>query len=155
MLIKKSLLAANIVLLAMTVSAFAEPYVYPSKGQSAQQMEKDRYQCYGWAKDQTGYDPMNPPSISSYSSASRGSAVGGAARGAASGAIIGAIAGNAGKGAAIGAGVGAVGRGIRNRSARNEQEQSTQQQSARIAQMRSEYNRAYSVCLEGRGYSVK
>jgi len=47
MMINKSLLAASIVLLAMTGSAFAEPYVYPSKGQSAQQMEKDKYQCYG------------------------------------------------------------------------------------------------------------
>ncbi len=155
MLIKKSLLAAGSIFLAITHSAFAEPYVYPSKGQSDQQMEKDKYQCYDWAKDQTGYDPMNPPTISSYSSASQGSVVGGAARGAATGAIIGAIAGDAGKGAAIGAGVGGMTRGIRNRSVRNEQEQIAQQQAARIAQMRSEYNRAYAVCLEGRGYSVR
>lgn len=150
----KSVLAVGICLLAGAASVFAEPYVYPGKGQSPQQMEKDKYLCYGWAKGQTGYDPMNPPSVTAHA-APQGSVVGGAARGAAGGALIGAIAGDAGKGAAIGAGVGAVGRGIRNRSARNQQVQTQDQQAARISQMRSEYHRAYAVCLEGRGYSVK
>ena len=70
-------------------------------------------------------------------------------------AVIGASAGNAGKGAAIGAVAGGGTRGIRNRNAQNQQQQQVQQQAAAIAQMRSEYDRAYSVCLEGRGYSVK
>ena len=26
--------------------------IYPAKGQSDQQQEKDKYQCYEWAKDQ-------------------------------------------------------------------------------------------------------
>jgi uncharacterized membrane protein len=73
--------------------------------------------------------------------------VGGAAGGAAKGAIIGAIAGDAGKGAAIGAGAGAVGRGMRNRR----QERNYQGQ---VTAADSEYNRAYSACLKGRGYSV-
>ena len=152
---KKQILVFSVLVLAINTSAIAEPYVYPSKGQSNQQMDKDKYQCYGWAKGQSGYDPMNPPVQSSGSQSSGGSVVGSAARGAAGGAIIGAIAGDAGKGAAIGAGVGGVSRGLRNRSARNQQEQYAQQQSAQISQLRSEYNRAYSVCLEGRGYSVR
>lgn len=132
----------------------ADPYVYPSKGQSPEQMEKDKYQCYGWAKEQTGFDPMNPPKVSS-GQAEQGSVLGGAARGAAGGAIIGAIAGDAGKGAAIGAGVGGVGRGMKNNSARRSEQASQEHQAANISAMESEYHRAYGVCLEGRGYSVK
>jgi hypothetical protein len=32
-------------------------YVYPSAGQTEQQMSEDRYQCHVWAVDQSGYDP--------------------------------------------------------------------------------------------------
>ncbi|GAB63029.1 MAG: glycine zipper family protein [Candidatus Jettenia sp.] len=32
--------------------------IYPAKGQSQEQMEKDKYECYSWAKQQTGFDPM-------------------------------------------------------------------------------------------------
>ena len=145
---------AGAMLVASSTFVQADPYVYPAKGQSAEQMEKDKYQCYGWGKQQTGFDPMNPP-VASTGQANTGSVVGGAAKGAAGGAVIGAIAGDAGKGAAIGAATGTVARGARNRGARNQQQQQAQQQSAAIAQMHSEYDRAYAVCLEGRGYSVK
>ena len=36
-------------------------YIYPAKGQSKEQQGKDKYQCYDWAKQQTGFDPMSPP----------------------------------------------------------------------------------------------
>lgn len=35
-------------------------YVYPKKGQSAQQQAKDRYECHHWAVGQTGFDPSQP-----------------------------------------------------------------------------------------------
>ena len=35
----------------------SEIFVYPNKGQSDEQRERDRYQCYVWAVEQTGYDP--------------------------------------------------------------------------------------------------
>ena len=134
---------ASALLMVFTSAAFAaEPYVYPSKGQSHEQMEKDKYECYGWAKQNSGYDPMQQQAAPQSESM-----VGGAAGGAARGAIIGAIAGDAGKGAAIGAGAGAARRGIGNRRRESEY----QQQSAAAD---SEYNRAYSACLKGRGYSV-
>lgn len=154
MIKSKLILMAGMIVSVSSMTVQAEPYVYPAKGQSAQQMEKDKYQCYGWGKQQTGFDPMNPP-VASTGQANTGSVVGGAAKGAAGGAVIGAIAGDAGKGAAIGAVTGTATRGIRNRRAVGQQQQQAQQQSATIAQMRSEYDRAYSVCLEGRGYSVK
>jgi hypothetical protein len=34
-----------------------ELYVYPKNGQSDEQRDRDRYECYTWAVDQTGYDP--------------------------------------------------------------------------------------------------
>ncbi len=151
--IKHTLIACAILSVSVALVQ-AEPYIYPAQGQSADQMEKDKYQCYGWGKQQTGFDPMNPP-VASAGRAQTGPIVGGAARGAAGGAVIGAIAGNAGKGAAVGAVTGTAARGMRNRRAVGQQQQQVQQQSAAIDQMRSEYDRAYAVCLEGRGYSVK
>lgn len=35
-------------------------YVYPSKGQSQAQQDKDRYECHQWAVKQTGFDPTKP-----------------------------------------------------------------------------------------------
>ena len=32
-------------------------FVYPNKGQTAEQQAKDRYDCHRWAVDQTGFDP--------------------------------------------------------------------------------------------------
>jgi len=151
---RKTILILNTLLLSISTTAFAELYVFPAEGQSQEQMEKDKFSCYGWAKNQTGFDPMNPPKVVS-SSTSQPSALGGAARGAAGGAIIGAIAGDAGKGAAIGAAAGGIGRGLVNRGSRNQQQQSVNNQSAQISRQKGEYDRAYGVCLEGKGYSTK
>ena len=35
-------------------------YFYPQHGQSAEQQDRDRYECYRWAYKQTGYDPSRP-----------------------------------------------------------------------------------------------
>lgn len=141
----------------------AELYVFPSKGQSQEQMERDKYECYQWAKQQTGFDPMQPPQATqpppSQEPARRG-VLGDAARGAAVGAIVGEIADDdAGKGAAAGAVGGAMIGGMRRREQRRsqqyEQEQWAQQQAAQYSSRRNEYNRAYGACLEGKGYTVK
>ena len=42
-----------------------EIIVYPAQGQSNDQMEKDKFECYNWAKGQTGFDPMQMPTASS------------------------------------------------------------------------------------------
>jgi hypothetical protein len=149
------LIAATALFPAGMVHAAQDPYVYPSKGQSRDQMEKDKYSCYQWAKGQTGFDPMQQPTASAPPPQKKGGAVRGAAGGAAIGAVGGAIAGNAGKGAAIGAATGGIiGAARRNRS-NKEQEQYVQQQGAEYDQKRNEYNRAWGACLEGKGYTVK
>ena len=42
---------------AQTAMPSSNPFIYPSKGQSAQQEEKDKNACYEWASQQTGFDP--------------------------------------------------------------------------------------------------
>ena len=128
---------------------------YPSKGQSPAQQNKDESACYGWAKQQTGIDPMavaSAPPPPSGPATGGGERVRGAARGAAGGVAVGAIAGDAGKGAAIGAVVGTMAGG---RQAR--QNQASQQQQAQAAKGAAiqQFNKAFGACMEGRGYTVK
>jgi hypothetical protein len=68
---------------------------------------------------------------------------------------IGAIAGNAGKGAAIGAASGGLIGGARKAKSQKEQQQYAQQQAAGYEQRRANYTRAWSACMEGKGYTVK
>lgn len=130
--------------------------IYPAKGQSQQQMEKDKFECYSWAKQETGFDPMQgQPAAPPPQQGPTGDVVKGAARGAAVGAVAGGIAGDAGKGAGAGAAGGAMIGGMKKRDKQREQAQVQQQQSATIAQQRSVYDRAFGACMEGRGYTVK
>ncbi len=137
--------------------------VFPAKGQSQDQTEKDKFDCYQWAKQQTGFDPMQVPKTSSpppQQQAREGGRLKGAAGGAIAGVAIGKIAGKSGsKGAAYGAGAGALLGGMRQSGQRRDDEQARQQweqdQAAAYAQKRNTYNRAYAACLEGKGYTVK
>jgi len=149
-------------LVAVSAAWAQDPIVYPNKGQSAEQQEKDKFECYNWAKGQTGFDPMQVPTATAPppSQQSEGPGlVGGAARGALGGLAIGAIAGDAGKGAAIGAAAGGLFGGMQRNDKRRQNEQQQQQwadqQAANYANQRHNYNRAYGACLEGRGYTVK
>ena len=45
--------------LATTESA-EQLFVYPSDGQSDEQVRRDRYECYVWASQQSGFDPALP-----------------------------------------------------------------------------------------------
>jgi len=149
---------------AGSVSA-QDPIVYPAKGQSDDQMEKDKYQCYSWAKNQTGFDPIKTPTTTSGPPAKE-KEVWGAGKtgiaGGATGAIVGGIAGGkkgAGRGALIGGAGGALLGGMRRSSQSNREDQRRQQwereQANNYARGRNEYNRAFGACMEGRGYSVK
>ena len=122
-------------------SAFAQA-VYPAKGQSPEQQQKDTAECQGWATQQTG-GPAAPPQP-----AATGQGVRGAARGAAVGAVGGAIGGDAGKGAAAGAAAGAMVGGVQRRQDRRAAASASAQSSAA-------FSNATAACLEGRGYTVK
>jgi hypothetical protein len=78
-------------------------YVYPSKGQSQAQQDRDKYECHSWAVSQSGFDASKAQMTSTNQQQPQGHVARGAARGAALGAVGGAIAGNAGTSAAAGA----------------------------------------------------
>jgi hypothetical protein len=150
-----NLAAGMVAALAAAGLAAQELMIYPNKGQSQDQQQQDEFQCYNWAKQQTGFDPMQVPTATSPRPQEEGSVVGGAAKGAIGGALIGAIAGDTGKGAAIGGALGGM-RGLSQKSqSRRDEEQWEQQQAQQYAQRQNEYNRAYAACLEGRGYTVR
>jgi hypothetical protein len=140
--------------------AFAQgnPVIYPAKGQSQQKQEKDNYECYTWAKGQSGFDPMqagSTPPPPPPPQGPTGERVKGAARGAAVGAVVGGIAGDAGKGAAAGAAGGTMIGGMKKRDKQAQQAQAQQQQASAVASKQNSYNRAFAACMEGRGYTVK
>lgn len=142
-------------------------YFYPNRGQTVAQQDRDRYECYLWAVEQSGFDPSTvqlaphqrviveplPPEGHD------------TALGTISGAIIGAAIGSphhSGRGAAIGAVAGAI-LGAASDSARQEQTTAVQKSFDREEAKRSaaaerkalNYRRAMQACLEGRGYTVR
>ncbi len=119
-----------------TGSATAQ-YVYPERGQSPQQQQRDEIDCSNWATQQTGYRPSGNSGSDGGIISDR--ALRGAARGAGIGAIGGLIGGDAGTGAAIGGAVGGISGGIRNHDEK---------------QQRKNFDRAFASCMEGRGYTV-
>lgn len=140
---RRAVLAAAACCLAPGL-ALGQMYVYPQKGQSAEQQQRDQGECHSWAVQQTGFNPGAAPAPSS---GADGSLVRGGARGAAVGAVVGAIGGNAGKGAAAGAAGGALIGGMRRRDRTRQQEQS-------YSAGQQAYQRAFGACMQGRGYSV-
>lgn len=151
-------------LLSVSTFVYADDFfIYPTQGQSQEQLEKDKFECYSWAKGQTKFDPMALPTASSAPPSQepkKGGAGKGALLGAAGGAIIGEIAGgHGGEGAAIGAITGGLFGGMRRREQVQQQDAAQQQweqeQVNQYAAARNAYNRAYVACLEGRGYNVK
>jgi hypothetical protein len=134
-----------------------ELMIYPKKAQSAEQQEKDKFECYSWAKTESGFDPMAPPTATEappQQQAQKGGLVRGAARGAALGAIIDDSSEGARTGAKAGAAIGGMRRADQKRSEAQAQEQWEQEQQRIYAEKRDRYNRAYSVCLEAHDYSV-
>jgi hypothetical protein len=150
------------------------PVVYPSNGQTAQQQDKDRYECHDWARAQSGFDPARAPAAppsqgiaAQTPSTAQDSATGAMARGAAGGAAIAELSSkDVGHGAAAGLlGAGAIHKLQERQAAQaRQQQQATQQQAAQqqvaqqqaaLEQQRAMYGRAFAACLEGRGYVVK
>jgi len=133
-------------------------YAYPAKGQSQQQQKKDEFECYKWAMEQSGVDPMNLPKVEAAPAQTgpSGGAVRGAAKGAAAGAAIGAIGGDAGEGAAVGAVAGGVAGRRQGKQAQKQQNQQAQANAANTEQaIKDSFVKGFSACLEGKGYTIK
>lgn len=173
---------ALLCLFTTTTAPAAELFLYPSRGQSDQQLQRDKFECYEWAKEQTGFDPLNLPEVAtrdtqpppapaprpktSVPETSIKSGIAGALIGAGVGALL---RGRRGilTGAAVGGAGGAVIGGAK-QSAENRREIAAEKQAQAQAQSqpptgeqrkyqqdRDRYERAFEACVEGRGYTIK
>lgn len=154
---KQRFLSILVVVFIMTFTkANAAEYIYPTKGQTAEQQQSDEAACYTWAVQQTGFDPAHiPPQPVAVkpSTTKTGTTPGAGLRGAARGALMGElIAGDAGTGAAVGAG---AARGQSRQQNKAAAKQTQQQQQAASQQQQEAFGKARAACLEGRGYTVK
>lgn len=144
-----------------------EVYYFPMQEQSIEQQDRDRFECYLWAKKETGFDPSDPhliphqrtyvvpdpePGADTIAGAFTGAVLGaivGAPHSSGEGALIGAIAGGA---------LGAASDSARAERAEAIEERLNQGPSSRHAALErqaSSYRRAMKACLEGRGYKVR
>ncbi len=132
------------------------PFVYPAQGQTPEQQAQDEFECFQWAREQTGFDPAAPVDApqSDGGRSVGGSAGVGAGFGAAGGALVGALFGSPLRGAAIGAASGALVGGGKAAGRQQEQRRAEDQAQAQQAALRDEYFRAFSTCMTGRGFTV-
>lgn len=155
-----------------SLSASLDVYVFPKTGQDATQQSKDEADCFQWAVTNTGVDPFKldeqvaaqkqqaQQQQQQVDQATQGAGAKGAVKGAAAGALIGEIASDdAGEGAAYGAAAGAIASRRRAKSAQQQSsqqaEQQVQQAEAQAAAQRDNFNKAFSICLEGKDYLVR
>ena len=139
--------------IAVTATA-SDVIVYPAHGQDKVQQEKDEGDCFVWAKNETGIDPMAQPAAAPTAAPEQhGGAIGGAARGAIVGGIVDGS-DSAKTGAAIGAVGGRMRQNSRNRASQQQQQQQAQQAQAINTQNKATFDKAYGVCLQGSGYTV-
>lgn len=141
-----------------SASVADELMIFPNSGQSAEQQEQDKFQCYSWAKGESGFDPMAPPTATEpppQESAPKGGAGKGLVRGAAVGGIVGDSSKSARRGAAAGAATGGMRRQDQKKKEAAARQQWEQDQQRIYAENRNRYNRAYAACLEGKDYTVR
>jgi TolA-binding protein len=142
-------------------------YFYAQRGQSQAQQDRDRYECFNWAVQQTSFDPSRRTvpaehhaplvPVNNTGATVVGGTLMGAAIGAAvsnpwhrdEGAVVGAIAGTA-----LGA-LAANAQANAQASAIQAAHKQVTPARASYEQQAAEYRRAMSACLEGRGYVVK
>lgn len=149
-------------------------YVYPASGQTDDQLADDRYTCHSWAVEESSFDPSKFDEVELPRTVrvpvakndAEGAAKKGTIVGAVAGGIIGAHDGDAPKGVVIGAVLGTMaGATIEQQGqqkARETAKVKAQNEADEIARARSElalrksnYRRALTACLEGRGYTVR
>ncbi len=153
-------LAAGAAVAQVPPTASPTPTVfYPAKEQTPKQQEQDKFECYSWAKQQSGFDPAQAGSTASAQNGagnSAGKTAGSMAVGAAGGAAVASVTHHdAGRGAAVGAlGGGLLAHKKEKQAAMAAQQQAAQQPAAR-AQLKTGYDRAFGACLEARGYVVR
>ena len=68
---------------AQTLASSMGIFIYPTQSQTPEQQNQDDSECFGFARTQSGYDPINPPQITAQApdQGPSGARVAGAARG--------------------------------------------------------------------------
>lgn len=142
-------------------------YAYPNQGQSPEQLDRDRYECYRWAMKETGFDPSAaevPPHrrVRVVTGPAPGTKV---MAGAVTGAVIGAAVSNpwdTGEGALIGAVAGTVVGAVAASADEKERQRieddarrTERERAAAVERGAERYRRALGACLAGRGYTVR
>ena len=154
-----------------TLASSLDVYAFPQQGQTSSQQSKAESDCYAWAVQNTGSDPFllqkqsqeqaaQTQQAAAQASQGRPGTVGRETlKGAAVGTLIGGISGNEGKGAAYGAAAGLIRGSRRNRAESAQAAQHVEAQGQQIQQATAgqidNFKKAFSVCLEGKGYMVK
>jgi predicted component of type VI protein secretion system len=135
-------------------------FVFPAKDQKPEQQSLDEQACYSWAVQQSGVDPLNmtPTAPAPVDKSPDGSVVAGAAVGAMGGAIVGSVVHpyhHHGGAAAAGAMVGAMA-GAAHKSKKDGQKERQAKQAAAATDKAKidSFKKAYTTCLQGKGYSV-
>ena len=146
-------------------------YFYPASGRtvSADQQDRDKYECNAWAVKQSGFDPSAPgmPPHHHVTIVAGGPPPGAAVgAGAVTGAVVGAAVAHpwdTGRGALLGAVAGAAIGGIVESERAHQADQLQAQananaagaQAAALERQAWRFRRAMTACLEGRGYIVR
>lgn len=144
-------------------------FFYPERGQSEAEQDRDRYACYRWAVQQTGFDPGMTPVRQAVAPAERrrpepgrvgdGAVLGGAVVGGALGAVVAPrhhTAEGAVLGAILGAAAGAASQNARGVAyPRDAHPPGAQGRGAAgVSPALAPFQRALSACMQGRGYAV-
>ena len=172
-LLRSRCLVALLVLFSSTASS-QDIYIYPAKGQTDEQLAEDRYACHRWAADESGFDPTQFDGVAPLKTIKvpvpKNEADGATGKGAVTGAVIGGVVGShkgdTAEGAVVGAVLGTIaGAAVEEqgqREAREQAEAEARRQAdeiaknkAELALRKSDYRRAMTACLEGRGYTVR
>ena len=159
MLTKRSKFMAILCGLCMAATGMAdELMIFPNADQAPEQQEQDKFACYSWAKDESDFDPMAPPTATKappQEGAKKGGVGRGLVRGAAVGQIVGGDSSSTKRGAAAGVAIGGMRRKDQKRKEQQQRQQWEQEQQRIYAANRNRYNRAYAACLEGKNYTVR
>ena len=152
-----------------TAYAFAlkKPIIFPKEGQSREQKQQDEAYCRDWSQDETGVDPAyirakleavteQLNNQSAYAPSRGRRLLRGAALGAAMGGIDDGIDNNVGKRAVQGVVLsGSRARQDSKQAYKEKQVQSLIAKQQQLLEQYDEYMRAFAVCMDAKGYSVR
>ena len=137
-------------------------YFYPEREQGAERQDRDRYECYRWAVRETNFDPGMRPVQRTPAPPPVARDPGAAVAGGVTGAVVGAAVSsprNVGTGLVLGAifgsMVGAAAEESRAEAVEQARDARRAEWDARQQVPLSNFRRAMSACMGGRGYAVR